>query len=76
MGTSRNPGAVRADLDSCVGSNRSRLHLTPGTTSPWQIFGYRVPIRAREKCCSPIVLRTVGSGHQSDLADQLEPAEN
>ena len=28
-----------------VGLDRSRLHLTPGMTGPWQILGTRVPMQ-------------------------------
>jgi lipopolysaccharide/colanic/teichoic acid biosynthesis glycosyltransferase len=39
------PRPVVIDEDAKVrGLGRSRLHLTPGMTGPWQILGYRVPI--------------------------------
>ena len=28
-----------------VGLDRSRLHLTPGMTGPWQVLGARVPMQ-------------------------------
>lgn len=31
--------------EQVVGLDRSRLHLTPGMTGPWQVLGSRVPMR-------------------------------
>jgi lipopolysaccharide/colanic/teichoic acid biosynthesis glycosyltransferase len=28
-----------------MGLDRSRLHLTPGMTGPWQVLGARVPMQ-------------------------------
>ena len=28
-----------------LGLDRSRLHLTPGMTGPWQVLGARVPMQ-------------------------------
>jgi exopolysaccharide biosynthesis polyprenyl glycosylphosphotransferase len=40
------PRPLVVDEDAQVhGLDRSRLHLTPGMTGPWQILGYRVPIQ-------------------------------
>ena len=40
------PRPLVIDEDAQVrGLDRSRLHLTPGMTGPWQILGYRVPIQ-------------------------------
>jgi lipopolysaccharide/colanic/teichoic acid biosynthesis glycosyltransferase len=40
------PRPLVIDEDALVlGLDRSRLHLTPGMTGPWQILGYRVPIQ-------------------------------
>jgi exopolysaccharide biosynthesis polyprenyl glycosylphosphotransferase len=40
------PRPLVIDEDALVlGLDRSRLHLTPGMTGPWQILGYRVPMR-------------------------------
>jgi len=40
------PRPLVIDEDAQVrGLDRSRLHLTPGMTGPWQILGYRVPMQ-------------------------------
>jgi lipopolysaccharide/colanic/teichoic acid biosynthesis glycosyltransferase len=40
------PRPLVVDEDAQVlGLDRSRLHLTPGMTGPWQILGYRVPMQ-------------------------------
>jgi exopolysaccharide biosynthesis polyprenyl glycosylphosphotransferase len=40
------PRPLVVDEDALVlGLDRSRLHLTPGMTGPWQILGYRVPMQ-------------------------------
>jgi exopolysaccharide biosynthesis polyprenyl glycosylphosphotransferase len=40
------PRPLVIDEDARVlGLDRSRLHLTPGMTGPWQILGYRVPMQ-------------------------------
>ena len=40
------PRPLVADEDALVlGLDRSRLHLTPGMTGPWQVLGSRVPIQ-------------------------------
>jgi lipopolysaccharide/colanic/teichoic acid biosynthesis glycosyltransferase len=40
------PRPLVLDEDAQVqGLDRSRLHLTPGMTGPWQILGYRVPMQ-------------------------------
>ncbi len=40
------PRPLVADEDiQVLGLDRSRLHLTPGMTGPWQILGSRVPMR-------------------------------
>ena len=40
------PRPLVTDEDMQVlGLDRSRLHLTPGMTGPWQILGSRVPMR-------------------------------
>jgi len=40
------PRPLVVDEDAqVVGLDRSRLHLTPGMTGPWQILGSRVPMR-------------------------------
>jgi exopolysaccharide biosynthesis polyprenyl glycosylphosphotransferase len=40
------PRPLVVDEDSQVsGLDRSRLHLTPGMTGPWQVLGMRVPIQ-------------------------------
>jgi lipopolysaccharide/colanic/teichoic acid biosynthesis glycosyltransferase len=39
------PRPLVTDEDAQVlGLDRSRLHLTPGMTGPWQVLGSRVPI--------------------------------
>jgi lipopolysaccharide/colanic/teichoic acid biosynthesis glycosyltransferase len=40
------PRPLVVDEDALVlGLDRSRLHLTPGMTGPWQVLGSRVPMR-------------------------------
>ena len=40
------PRPLVVDEDAqVVGLDRSRLHLTPGMTGPWQIMGSRVPMQ-------------------------------
>ena len=40
------PRPLVTDEDALVlGMDRSRLHLTPGMTGPWQVLGSRVPMR-------------------------------
>ena len=40
------PRPLVTDEDAQVlGMDRSRLHLTPGMTGPWQILGARVPMQ-------------------------------
>ena len=40
------PRPLVVDEDAqVVGLDRSRLHLTPGMTGPWQVLGTRVPMR-------------------------------
>jgi exopolysaccharide biosynthesis polyprenyl glycosylphosphotransferase len=40
------PRPLVVDEDAQVlGLDRSRLHLTPGMTGPWQVLGHRVPMR-------------------------------
>src|SRR5262249_27728398 len=40
------PRPLVIDEDAQVlGLDRSRLHLTPGMTGPWQVLGTRVPMR-------------------------------
>ena len=40
------PRPLVTDEDALVlGLDRSRLHLTPGMTGPWQVLGSRVPMR-------------------------------
>jgi hypothetical protein len=40
------PRPLVVDEDANVlGHDRSRLHLTPGMTGPWQVFGSRVPMQ-------------------------------
>jgi lipopolysaccharide/colanic/teichoic acid biosynthesis glycosyltransferase len=40
------PRPLVTDEDAQVsGLDRSRLHLTPGMTGPWQVLGARVPMR-------------------------------
>jgi exopolysaccharide biosynthesis polyprenyl glycosylphosphotransferase len=40
------PRPLVVDEDAQVlGLDRSRLHLTPGMTGPWQILGFRVPMQ-------------------------------
>ena len=40
------PRPLVVDVDMLVfGLDRSRLHLTPGMTGPWQILGVRVPMQ-------------------------------
>jgi exopolysaccharide biosynthesis polyprenyl glycosylphosphotransferase len=40
------PRPLVVDEDAqVVGLDRSRLHLTPGMTGPWQVLGARVPMR-------------------------------
>ena len=40
------PRPLVVDEDAqVVGLDRSRLHLTPGMTGPWQVLGARVPLR-------------------------------
>jgi lipopolysaccharide/colanic/teichoic acid biosynthesis glycosyltransferase len=40
------PRPLVVDEDAQVrGLDRSRLHLTPGMTGPWQILGHRVPMQ-------------------------------
>ena len=40
------PRPLVTDEDALVlGMDRSRLHLTPGMTGPWQILGARVPMQ-------------------------------
>jgi lipopolysaccharide/colanic/teichoic acid biosynthesis glycosyltransferase len=40
------PRPLVVDEDAKVlGHGRSRLHLTPGMTGPWQVLGSRVPMR-------------------------------
>ena len=36
---------VTEEDEQVLGLDRSRLHLTPGMTGPWQILGSRVPMR-------------------------------
>jgi lipopolysaccharide/colanic/teichoic acid biosynthesis glycosyltransferase len=44
------PRPLVTDEDAQVlGLDRSRLHLTPGMTGPWQILGSRVPMREMVK---------------------------
>ncbi|MDX6713598.1 MAG: hypothetical protein QOH30_156, partial [Baekduia sp.] len=40
------PRPLVVDEDAQVlGLDRSRLHLTPGMTGPWQVMGMRVPMQ-------------------------------
>ena len=40
------PRPLVVDEDAQVlGLDRSRLHLTPGMTGPWQVLGSRVPMK-------------------------------
>ena len=40
------PRPLVVDEDALViGLDRSRLHLTPGMTGPWQVLGARVPMQ-------------------------------
>ena len=40
------PRPLVTDEDAQVlGLDRSRLHLTPGMTGPWQVLGARVPMQ-------------------------------
>jgi lipopolysaccharide/colanic/teichoic acid biosynthesis glycosyltransferase len=40
------PRPLVTDEDAQVlGLDRSRLHLTPGMTGPWQVLGCRVPMQ-------------------------------
>ena len=40
------PRPLVTDEDAQVlGLDRSRLHLTPGMTGPWQVLGSRVPMQ-------------------------------
>jgi lipopolysaccharide/colanic/teichoic acid biosynthesis glycosyltransferase len=40
------PRPLVTDEDALVrGLDRSRLHLTPGMTGPWQVLGSRVPMQ-------------------------------
>ncbi len=40
------PRPLVTDEDALImGLDRSRLHLTPGMTGPWQVLGARVPMR-------------------------------
>jgi lipopolysaccharide/colanic/teichoic acid biosynthesis glycosyltransferase len=40
------PRPLVTDEDAqVVGLDRSRLHLTPGMTGPWQVLSARVPLR-------------------------------
>ena len=51
------PRPLVTDEDVLVcGLDRSRLHLTPGMTGPWQVLGSRVPMPgsgASTTCTSP-----------------------
>ena len=38
-------GFMRDEDAMVIGLDRSRLHLTPGMTGPWQILGSRVPMQ-------------------------------
>ena len=40
------PRPLVVDEDAqVIGLDRSRLHLTPGMTGPWQVLGSRVPMK-------------------------------